>query len=432
VVAADPLPLSRVLLVLAIAGALIVGFGWLTIGPDHPMFGGLLGQPRFSPAPALTLQPPSESGRDLIVDGTGGGHFWTITAALAAAVDGDRIILKPGVYAESVVIAKDVEIVGEGGPERVVMKPFPSDAEGSAAFAAAIEGLSRPLRDGYDILGLRDERGEGIPADLLGSGWRFVLYLDHADASISGITIEGSEIGTAILIEGGAPILASLVVDNEGEILQKSGTDPHESVMWAGAATGTLRDSIIRDSWVTVGDGSTPTIQANSFPGSCLGIGGSGSDAAIEGNHFESSECPYYHVWVFDGAAPTIVSNDIIGDRHTDGIRVTGAGSSPTIEGNDVAGAYSGIWIGDDAAGLVQRNNVTGARIGISIVGANPMVSANTFIENDTGVMVDGDGTPTFMANAVCRNGMDVDLRGADVFPEAANGGAPCEGGDGS
>jgi hypothetical protein len=45
--------------------------------------------------------------RVLVVDASGGGDYLTITEAVAAAVDGDTVRVKPGTYVEAVTIAHD-------------------------------------------------------------------------------------------------------------------------------------------------------------------------------------------------------------------------------------------------------------------------------------------------------------------------------------
>src|SRR3712207_7550809 len=46
-----------------------------------------------------------------VVDPSGGGDFATIAEALDLARPGARILIRPGVYAESVVIHRDVALV---------------------------------------------------------------------------------------------------------------------------------------------------------------------------------------------------------------------------------------------------------------------------------------------------------------------------------
>jgi F-box protein 11 len=49
-----------------------------------------------------------------VVDAYQGGHFTTVSAAIKAAKPGDRILVRPGRYEESLVVDKPLEITGDG------------------------------------------------------------------------------------------------------------------------------------------------------------------------------------------------------------------------------------------------------------------------------------------------------------------------------
>lgn len=66
-----------------------------------------------SPAP----QTPT-----LIVDSMHRGDFVTISEAIAAATPGTRILVRPGVYQEALVMDKALEIIGDGKPGDVVVQ----------------------------------------------------------------------------------------------------------------------------------------------------------------------------------------------------------------------------------------------------------------------------------------------------------------------
>lgn len=59
----------------------------------------------------LLFSCASANGADLVVAvGGGGGMYATISSALNAAVDGDRILVTPGTYTENIIITRTVEI----------------------------------------------------------------------------------------------------------------------------------------------------------------------------------------------------------------------------------------------------------------------------------------------------------------------------------
>jgi pectin methylesterase-like acyl-CoA thioesterase len=53
---------------------------------------------------------------------TGGGDFRSIAKALSAVPEGATIKVRPGLYRESLVLDKDVEIIGEGERAEIVLE----------------------------------------------------------------------------------------------------------------------------------------------------------------------------------------------------------------------------------------------------------------------------------------------------------------------
>jgi len=389
--AARPQHLPLAAAVTALGIAVLMGLGFFVAGLGSPQgqlptAGGVdvkLG--------ALVLEDPLPAGRDIVVSADGSGHFWTIGDAISQATDGDRIKIMPGTYRASVLVTSDISISGQGEPGDVIVRP-----DGDAPID--------PSAFDYEPIG-----GDIPLSEYLPDGWRYVFHLVDSDVRLSDMTIQGAEVGTAILIDGGAPILERLVIDPDGQEHGANPGQPHESVAFRGAARGMVRD-ITAKALVSIVGASTPTLSGNTLVGSCLIIDGPGSDPRVIDNRIGSSRCPRFSVWVLNGASPTIESNDIVGDRVTDGIRILGPGTAPTIWGNDISGGDSGIWVGDGAEGLISRNNVVGARTGITIIGAAPTVSTNGFSENEVGVSIDITASPQFIDNDICGNTLDVEI----------------------
>ena len=57
----------------------------------------------------------------IIVDAAGGGDYADLGAAVAAALDGDTILVAPGTYPTSVTITKSLTIEGQGDAEQVIL-----------------------------------------------------------------------------------------------------------------------------------------------------------------------------------------------------------------------------------------------------------------------------------------------------------------------
>lgn len=59
---------------------------------------------------------------DRLVDPSGAGDYVTVGDALAAAEPGDRLLIRPGTYRESLTVDKRIEIVGQGDRDGVVIE----------------------------------------------------------------------------------------------------------------------------------------------------------------------------------------------------------------------------------------------------------------------------------------------------------------------
>ncbi|MFV2064668.1 MAG: hypothetical protein ACC726_14335, partial [Chloroflexota bacterium] len=55
-----------------------------------------------------TSPPGASNGTEYTVAADGSGDFGTIAEAVAAAVDGDTVLVQPGTYTEAIVIDKDI------------------------------------------------------------------------------------------------------------------------------------------------------------------------------------------------------------------------------------------------------------------------------------------------------------------------------------
>ncbi len=63
----------------------------------------------------------------VVVDAWHRGDYATITQAIKAVKPGTRILVRPGLYRESIVIDKTVEILGDGNKDDIVIEAFDKD-----------------------------------------------------------------------------------------------------------------------------------------------------------------------------------------------------------------------------------------------------------------------------------------------------------------
>jgi parallel beta-helix repeat protein len=86
--------------------------------------------------------PTSAAGAPLIVSQLGQGHFPSITAALEAAAPGTRILVRPGLYQEQLIITKPVEIIGDGPQAGIIIESSAEHVLVMQAEQATVRGLT--------------------------------------------------------------------------------------------------------------------------------------------------------------------------------------------------------------------------------------------------------------------------------------------------
>jgi hypothetical protein len=78
----------------------------------------------------------------IVVSAGGEGHYRTIREAIASAEPGGRILVRPGIYSENVVIDREIEIQGDGPVAEVVVETQRSNCIRMNAGRATVRGLT--------------------------------------------------------------------------------------------------------------------------------------------------------------------------------------------------------------------------------------------------------------------------------------------------
>jgi hypothetical protein len=110
------------------------------------------------PAIALALLTCSLTAETLTVDGTGGGPFKSISSAIDKAKAGDTILVKPGIYRESVRPKSHLRIVSEKG---LTVTSIFVEQGGRALFLDHVEDVTIEGFDLHSILGV-GKPGDGM------------------------------------------------------------------------------------------------------------------------------------------------------------------------------------------------------------------------------------------------------------------------------
>ena len=341
--------------------------------------------------------------RPIVVAQDGSGDHTTIAEAVAAAVDGDEILVRPGRYAESIVIDKDVHLYGEDR-DRVVIE------------------YGRGCTSVDDIFATPPACPDGTPM------WEgpatypvpYGIILDGTAAEVSDLTFEPEVNSVGIVARGGSPLIHHVTMLDGGFVA-------HDGSM------AVISESDLSDSWVFFEEQSPATIERSSFyaivanSNNTYPNGGPsfitdnrthgimfGGSAVIERNIVTAPEGEVttdsqygQGIDVQSGDGWSIAENTVSGFSDAAAINVvtrsTGAISDNTLEGNRV-----GIFLGLGKS-EVRGNTIRGGETGITIVTGEAELTDNV-IENNSGrgISIGGTATPSLGSNRSCGNGTDL------------------------
>jgi parallel beta-helix repeat protein len=292
-----------------------------------------------------------------VVDAAGGGDVATIAQALDLARPGARIRIRPGTYAESVVVERDVALVAADPSEPPRIVP----PEGPCLVLQA---------NGPTLSGLRLE----APAQGETSSAQPCLDVQAGAPTLTGIEVD-TQVGPALRVtDGAAPEITAGAF--------RAATGP--AVLFADGARGRLEGAIL-----AVGIGAALTVRGGAAPDVAHAMieGGTVLYAEGSGGTFQASTITNAQanaIEISSGARPTIASNRIeapraagvfvydTGGGRIAGNTVTGAGLSgivvtslgrPEILANAVRDSgQHGILVVEGGGGRIAGNQVTGGK----------------------------------------------------------------------
>jgi Periplasmic copper-binding protein (NosD) len=336
----------------------------------------------------------------LIVDPNDPSAYPTITAAVDAAEDGDTVLVRPGIYPESVTITEDITLRGDGPREEVVIE-IPSS------------GPTFPTEFGPLIFG---------------------LMIQDSDAEVSELTVRpvaGADqtLFSPLVVDGGAPRIH--------EVTTAAGV-----AAWImGGSTGTVADSTL-DGIVFVNDSGGSTIEGNTIRYHVMvgnppearpvvirenvlaGVSvasldpnwlGTAGPAIIEGNHLrvpdgeeDTAPSDFLGINLANSQGFEVTANDVAG--FTTGIDIR-FGSSGVASDNILADNVVGVRIeGGVGTSQVVGNRIDGGGTGIRTVGGSPRLEDNTVEGAEIGVEIGPTSDPTLTGNVLCGNAINLSV----------------------
>lgn len=253
--------------------------------------------------PTQKTEPPTH-----IVDAVKRGDYSTLTDALQAAKAGDRILVRPGLYREGVIIEKPVEIIGDGDLGEVLFEATGKDAILFKASMGRIANLTvRQLGGGkWYCVDISQGRLDLDGCDITSQSLACVAIHGGADPRLRGNRIHDGKAGGVFVYEDGQGVLE----DNE---------------IFGNSFSG-----------VEIKTGGNPTLRRNRI-----------HDGKTAG------------VIVRENGQGILEDNEIFGNAFS-GIEIK-TGGNPTLRRNRISrNGFEAIWVGDGGCGVFEENDLRG------------------------------------------------------------------------
>jgi parallel beta-helix repeat protein len=323
--------------------------------------------------PAHKAEPPTH-----VVDPIGDEHA-TVAHALRNAKSGDRILIRPGLYKENLVIEKPVEIIGDGELGDVVIE---ASGKPTVLFQASMARLAN--------LALRQAGGENA----------FCVDIAQGRLDLEGCDITSQSLACVAIHDGADPWLRSNRIH--------SGKEGGIFVYRNGQ--GTLEDNDIFDNGlagIEIQEGGNPTLRRNRIRDGKEGgvyVHKSG-EGVFEDNEISANRLA--GVAIMDGGNPVLRHNSIH-DGKVNGIYVAEGGQG-LLEDNDIfANAFSGVEIKEGGNPTLRQNRIHHGKAGGVMILANGRgvledndISANA----EAGATIWGGANPILRRNRISQNG---------------------------
>ncbi|HWT00897.1 MAG TPA: right-handed parallel beta-helix repeat-containing protein [Pyrinomonadaceae bacterium] len=308
------------------------------------------------PAPAQTA--PGKGGGKVVVSADGRGHYRSIGEALQRAAPGTTILVRPGVYEESVTLDRQVEIVGDGPRDQISVRAANASCISMRTDRARVAGLT-----------LRGVSG-GTPSFAVDVTTGSLLLEDCAVSSdtLSGVGVHG---------ERAAPVIRGCLIHDARD----------SGVYFFDGAKGEVEDCEVARSanvGVAVTGGASPAIRRTKIHG--------GADAGLV-------------VW---GGGSAVVEACEIYDNRRAGLGVSEGGRARVRACRIHGGDNSGVFVHDRGDAVLEDCDVHGhreAEVAVDRRGQLMLLRCEIHDGLDSGVFVRGGGQTliqecTVMGNA--------------------------------
>jgi parallel beta-helix repeat protein len=334
-------------------------------------------------------EPPT-----IVVDAMHRGDYPTLQAAVEAAEPGCRILVRPGLYREGIVIDKPVEIIGDGDIGDIVVEAVGANTIAFKTTMGRISNLTLRQAGGGEWFCVDITRGrvdlEGC--DISGISLSCVGIHGNADPRLRRNRIHDSnQSGIFVYDNGQGTIEDNEIFANGMAGIQISGggsPNIRRNRIYSGKLTG-----------VTIRENSRGMIEDNEiFGNENAGIAiFESADPIIRRNHIRDGGAS--GVSVFAGGQGTLEENEIFRNR-TNGVAV-GKSSTPAVRRNRIQNNNTGVFVHEGGEGVYEDNEISeNVTTGLTVLEGNAVLRRNQIFKNgDVAVRIFKEGRGTFEDN---------------------------------
>jgi len=290
----------------------------------------------------------------LVVDALHRGDHATLTGALKAAQPGARLLVRPGLYKEGIVIDKPVEIVGDAEPGEVVIEASGKQVVLFRANMGRITNLTLRQTGGgnWYCVDIGQGRLDLEGCDITSQSLACVAIHGGADPRLRRNRIhDGKSVGVLVYDNGQGTLEDNDIFANTlSGVEVKTGGNP------------TLRRNRIHDgksAGVHVHDNGQGTLEDNDiFSNAYAGVEvKTGGNPTLRRNRIHGGK--QSGVFVYENGQGTLEDNDIFSNAYT-GVAVK-TGGNPTLRRNRISkNSYAAVRVHEGGAGIIEDNDLRG------------------------------------------------------------------------
>lgn len=382
-----------------------------------------------------------------IVDPNERGKFSTISAAIAKADPGDKIVVRPGVYEEGLVVDKSLEIVGEGKLGNVEVRASGQSALRFQTTLGRVVNLKLRQKGGEEwfCVDISQGRLELEGCDITSESLSCVAIHGGADPTLRRNRIHDGQSGGVFFYDNGSGTLEDndifgnalagvAITEGSSPTLRRNRIHDGKQggVMVYKNGQGALEDNDIFGntfSGVEIREGGNPTLRRNRIHDGLVGgvLVGKNGQGMLEDNDILSNglagveikeggnptlrrnrihDGKYSGVYVHENGQGTLEENDIFGNAAS-GVQITTSGN-PTLRRNRIHdGKSAGVYVYDNGQGTLEENDIFGnASLGVlTETGGNPTLRRNRIYDGKAfGVVVRENGRGELEENDIFGN----------------------------